>query len=95
MPRKYIKKRAEIWIRDLLALARRMEIEDNYDLERRYVSLVLEISKHYKVKIPEKRFICKNCKIILIPGKNSTVRIKKGRVNIKCLRCGNIRRFVI
>lgn len=95
MTRNYIKKRAEAWIRELIELAMEMEYKGRYDLERRYVSLALEISRHYKVKIQNKRYICKNCKIILIPGRNAEVRIKKGRVNLKCLRCGNIKRFVI
>ncbi len=93
--RKYVKNRAQAWIKDLISLAREMEIEGNYELERKYVALALEISKHYKVKIPEKRYICKKCKSVLIPGRNATVRLKKGRINIKCLKCGNIKRFVI
>lgn len=95
MVRKYVKKRAESWIRDLISLARKMEIEGEYELEKRYVSLALEISKHYKVKLDNKRLICKNCKTILIPGKNASVRIKKGKVNIKCMRCGNVKRYPI
>ena len=95
MVRKGIKYKASVWIKELTLLAQNMEIEGNYDLEKKYVDLILEISKHYKVKIPNKIYICKNCKSILIPGRNATVRLKKGRINLKCLRCGKIKRYVI
>jgi len=91
----YIKNRASQWINELIENAIEMEREDNLRLEKRYISLILDISRHYKIRIPNKRYICKNCKSYLIPGKNAIVRIRKGRIIIKCMRCGNIKRFKI
>jgi len=95
LTKKFIKERARIWIKELMDLAREAELKGEKDLEKEYIKLILEISKHYKVKIPDKRYICKNCYSILIPGLNSTIRIKRGRVIIKCLNCGNIKRYII
>jgi len=95
LPKNYIKSRASQWIKELVENARKMEIDGNIKMERRYISLALEISKHYKVKIPDKRYICKKCNAYLIPGKNATVRIRKNRIVIKCLMCGTVKRFKI
>ncbi|MGC8610049.1 MAG: ribonuclease P protein component 4 [Thermoplasmata archaeon] len=85
---------ASKWIKNLLSLAKEMELKNDLELEKRYIFLALEISKHYKVKF-DKRYICKNCYSYLIPGKNATIRIRKGRIILKCLKCGNIKRFII
>ena len=66
-------------------------------LARRYVELAWKISKRTKARIPsaEKRFLCKNCGMPLIPGRNARVRTSKGnpRVVITCLSCGVAKRF--
>ncbi|MGC8585454.1 MAG: ribonuclease P protein component 4 [Thermoplasmata archaeon] len=85
---------ASKWIKNLLILANEMELKNELELEKRYVFLMLEISKHYKVKL-DKKYVCKKCGSFLIPGKNATIRIRKGRIILKCLRCGNIKRYVI
>ncbi len=95
LTRKFIKERANTWIHELILLAKDAELKKEKDLEREYVKLMLEISKHYKVKIPEKRYICKKCQSVLIPGVNSTIRIRKGKVIVKCLNCGNVKRYII
>ncbi len=95
LTRKFIRERAGIWIQELMDLAKDAELNKETYLEKNYVNLILEISKHYKVKIPEKRYICKKCYSVLIPGINSTIKIRKGRVIIKCLKCGNVKRYVI
>jgi len=91
----YIKNRASQWLNELIDNAKKMEMENNIKLEKRYISLALDISKHYKVKLPNKEYICKKCKSYLIPGRNASIRVRKGRVIIKCLRCGNVKRFKI
>lgn len=95
MSKAYVKLRANVWIKELVDMAKMMEYNNNVKFEKRYISLALNISKHYKVRIPDKRYICKKCNSIMIPGRNATVRIRKNRIIIKCLRCGNVKRFRI
>ena len=61
----------------------------------RVYELAREIGKRNRVRIPSdfRRRICKSCNSPLIPGRTATVRIEKGVLSIKCLKCGRIRRF--
>jgi len=67
----------------------------NFSLAERYVELMLAISRKYRVPIAkeQKYRICKKCHSFLVPGKNATVRLKKGKVVIKCEKCGNYKRY--
>ena len=58
-------------------------------LARRYVKLMLEISRHYKVPLPVriKGGVCKHCHAVLVPGLNCRVRISGGFAIYKC-SCG-------
>jgi|SRR5271154_5125695 len=57
-----------------------------------YVKLIKQISRHYKIRLPDefKKGMCKKCNTVLIPGKTSSSRLvsSKGYVAIKCLNCG-------
>lgn len=86
----------------LLKLAYEMETKGKSDLARRYVDLVFRISRRTKVKIPRywRRFLCKKCKSILIPGRTCRVRIRAqssraSHITITCLRCGWMKRYYI
>jgi len=74
-------------IRKLLSMAK-----DN-PLQKRYVKLAKKVSTRTRTRIPSdlKRQICKGCDAILIPGKNATVRMKQGKLRMKCAECGKIR----
>lgn len=63
----------------------------------RYVDLARKISMKYNIRIPRKfkRFICRGCKGILVPGKTLEVRFRRGKILYKCIRCGEIKRFVL
>ncbi len=80
----------------LLRLAKEVTATDQ-GLARKYVELARKISTRTKVRIPsaEKRFLCKNCGLPLIPGRNARVRTTKGnpRVVITCLSCGAVKRY--
>ena len=80
----------------LLRLAKQILATDQA-LARKYVELAWKISTRTKVRIPtvEKRFLCKNCALPLIPGRNARVRTVKGnpRVVITCLSCGTAKRY--
>jgi ribonuclease P protein subunit RPR2 len=84
-------------IQILLDHARTKAKEDDNRLARRYVELARKISMRTKVRIPreDKRFICKNCLMPLIPGRNARVRLtsEKMSVTITCLTCQGIKRY--
>ena len=73
------------------------------DIERcrRYIDLILRIAKRVPIKVPRgiKRRICKQCKVLLVPGVTARYRIqsegKGSRLVVTCLLCGYIRRFPI
>jgi len=62
---------------------------------KRYVSLARKMSSRFKVSVPQKwrtRF-CKKCSAFLVPGKNSKIRMRAGKMVISCLECAGIRRI--
>lgn len=83
-------------IQILLGLARTKAKGQEPKLARRYVQLAKKISMRTKVRIPkdEKRFLCKECSIPLIPGLNARVRLsaEKRIVTITCLECQHVAR---
>ncbi len=83
-------------IKILYELARKEAKEGHEDLARRYVDHMINLSTKYNVRIPRemKRDFCKKCHTFLVPGKTAQVRLKKGKVVIKCLRCGAYKRYV-
>jgi len=89
-------------IRWLFKLAYEETKKKNYERARRYAELIIRIAEKGKVKVPKsiKRSICKNCKIILIPGITARVRIrsegsKGSRVTVTCILCGWMKRYYI
>lgn len=69
------------------------------DLAHRYGELIYRIATRVRVKIPLniKRWICKNCKVIMVPGINARIRTRRDgritRVITKCFTCGWIHRY--
>jgi len=72
-----------------------------YEYARRYIELIIKYSHKARVKPPRyiRRGYCRRCKIPLIPGLTSRIRIqsegKGSRVVVTCLLCGWMRRFMI
>ena len=71
-------------------------------LARRYIELIIKYGHKAHVKLPKyiRRGYCRKCKIPLIPGLTSRVRIRSdgrygSRVVVTCLKCGWMRRFMI
>ncbi|MDK6028519.1 ribonuclease P protein component 4 [Ignisphaera sp. 4213-co] len=102
-----MKRRESISIRDI-ALERmdilfRLGVEavkNGYiDLAKRYGELIRRISMRNRIKIPRemRRWICKNCYTIMVPGFNARVRTRRDgkvlRVVTRCLYCGWIHRY--
>ena len=73
--------------------------ENRIDLARRYGELIRLISQRTRIKIPKriKRWICKNCNSIMVPGITARIRIRRDgaalRVVTTCLACGYIHRY--
>jgi RNase P subunit RPR2 len=67
-------------------------------LAKDYIKLVLEIGRHYKVKIPKRiaAMICKTCSLPLIEGVNSQTRViaKEKRIIYRCTDCGETNSLV-
>jgi len=93
--RREAKKIARERIDILFKMAERMAEIGEEALADRYVALILEISKKYRIRLPTsiKRRICKKCRCFIVPGRNARVRVKKGRVIIYCQKCGRIKRI--
>lgn len=94
--KKYAQRIARERIKILFSLAQERSLEGDEELARRYVEHMVNLSKKYNVRIPRdmKRMYCKKCHTFLLPGKTAQVRLKKGKVVIKCLRCGAYKRYV-
>ncbi len=95
--KRYAKKIAKERIEILFSMANKATKNNEFDLARRYVDLILKISRKYKVRLKkeQKYRICKKCHTYLVPGKTAKVRLKKGKVVVKCERCGNYKRYPI
>jgi ribonuclease P protein subunit RPR2 len=64
-------------------------------LADRYVLLARKMSLRYKVAFtrPQKLRFCKSCFKHLIAGKNSRIRVSRGKITVLCQNCKNIMRF--
>jgi ribonuclease P protein subunit RPR2 len=80
----------------LFSLAKEVH-DSNPELARRYLGIIRQISRHYKVKIDKrvKASMCKRCGSLLVPGRNLSVRLVSSRRQLlyKCLDCGYERRI--
>ena len=66
-------------------------------LAHRYVTLARKIAMKVKIRIPLelKRKYCKHCYKFLMPGVNSRIRTRDGKVIISCLECKKFTRIPI
>ena len=73
----------------------RAELSNDPAKSERYVSLARKMGMRNRVSIPSelKRDLCRNCGSLLVPGKNSRIRLKDGCVVVTCLVCGGIKRY--
>ena len=88
-------------IEELMEFAKKTHSEDP-KLANRYVTLARNIAMGTKVAIPAylKRYICHNCKELLVPGRNMRFRINNKKhygtyVSVTCLSCGQISRYIV
>jgi ribonuclease P protein subunit RPR2 len=75
------------------------QAEDQFDahpeLSKRYVALARKIAMKYNIRFDraQKMMFCKNCDSYLRKGKNASLRVRDGRVILRCTDCGFVRRF--
>jgi RNase P subunit RPR2 len=64
-------------------------------LARRYCAMARRISMRYNVPLGSRyrRSYCRRCGAHLLPGRNCTVRLRRGHLNIRCAECSSIMRF--
>lgn len=71
------------------------EYRNDPDLSARYLGLIKQISRHYKIKLDKniKRHICSKCGALLVPGKSLSIKLASSKRSIiyKCLDCGTER----
>lgn len=69
-------------------------------LARRQAELARKVMLKYNVRLDysQKRFICRGCKKLIVPGVNARVRLGQGKplvVRITCLGCGRTNRKIL
>ncbi len=69
--------------------------KEHPELSKRYMELARKIAMKYKVKFTKEQKLkfCKNCNAYLKQGINSTKRLNKGILVIRCKECGGLRRI--
>ena len=69
----------------------------NKALANRYITLARKVAMKVKIRIPLelKRKFCKHCYKFLMPGVNSRVRTRDGKVIISCFECKKFMRIPI
>lgn len=95
--RTHIKELAKERINILIATALK---ENDEDIASKQAWLARKIAMRFRIRLPYeiRQLFCKKCKVFMVPGKSSRVRI--GRTNIKairitCLKCGHTYRKVL
>jgi ribonuclease P protein subunit RPR2 len=79
----------------LSTLAREAVVDDEYDRAREYVALARRIAERNRCGLPAgfSRRTCDDCDVFLRPGRTSRVRLRPGRVVVRCLECGSTARY--
>ena len=69
--------------------------KENKSLANRYVTLARKLAMKVKIRMPKehKRKFCKHCYKYLMPGENSRIRTKEGKVIISCFECKKFTRI--
>lgn len=70
------------------------------ELARRQAALARKVMLRFNVRLGPslKRFTCRGCKSLLVPGVNARVRLGHGRptsIRITCLDCGHVSRRIV
>jgi ribonuclease P protein subunit RPR2 len=81
----------------LFTLAEEEASSKNLIRANRYVDLARRIGMRYNVRIPGnyKRRFCRHCHSYLVPGANSRVRLRGGKITVYCENCQEYSRIPI
>ncbi|MFC6825956.1 ribonuclease P protein component 4 [Halopelagius fulvigenes] len=81
-------------IERLHELAREATAEREFDRAREYVRLARRIAERNRTGLPRtfRRYTCDDCDAYLRPGVNARVRLRPGRVVVRC-DCGATKRY--
>ncbi len=64
-------------------------------LARKYVSLARKLAKRNNISLKNyRKKFCRKCNTYFVPGKNYKARLSKGKISIKCLKCGAYSRYI-
>lgn len=79
----------------LFAQAHLAVVAGNEARAKRYVFLARRIGMRYNVPVPrqQRRWVCRGCWTFMVPGHNCSTRLRPGRIVIRCLRCGRVKRL--
>ncbi|EZQ02069.1 ribonuclease P [Candidatus Acidianus copahuensis] len=79
----------------LILEARRLALEGELELGRKYIKLARAYAAkgRFRLPLPYRRMFCRRCNTPLVPGKTERVRIKSKILIRTCLICGWIRRY--
>jgi ribonuclease P protein subunit RPR2 len=72
------------------------EVFDEYpEIARRNIISARKMAMRYRIHLTkaQKMSFCKECNAYLKNGINSTVRLRHGKIVLKCKECGFVRRF--
>ncbi|MBI5158837.1 ribonuclease P [Candidatus Micrarchaeota archaeon] len=60
---------------------------------KRYMNIARRLSTRYLVRFSseQKKQFCKQCSAFLAVGKNARVRLREGKIELKCLECGKVK----
>lgn len=85
---------AEERVEILFELAKQQVAAGEFDRSREYVQLARRIAERNRCGLPRefKRFTCQECGVALRPGINVRVRVRDGRVVMRC-DCGATKRY--
>ena len=97
--RKDAKADAEAAARNLLSTAVKTSVAD-MELARSQAELARKVMLRFNLRLDYslKRFICRGCKKLLVPGANARVRLGHGKpsaLRITCLECGHVSRKIL
>jgi len=78
----------------LFELAEKEALKSRQDRADRYVYLARKMAMRYNIGLGiYRRHFCRKCGTFLVPGRNSTYRLNRGRATVTCGNCGRIYRF--
>ncbi len=72
----------------------------NPEIARQQAALARKVKLKFNVRLDPslRRFTCRGCKGLLVPGVNARVRLGHGKVTIlrvTCLNCGHVNRKIV